>query len=324
LKKTEYENILMLHVVVGILTNNKDEVLITQRRSGTHLAGMWEFPGGKLEPGEVPVDALSRELYEELGVEVTQAEPFIRVHYHYPERDVLLDVWKVTQYVGEAYGREQQPLQWVLPEQLNGYDLPPADIPILKALLLPNYYVILDADNLSSEQLHWQLKSNAANQYSLFLLRAKSLDSKFYSHLAGDLIQLSAQLNVKLLLNSSVEQVTDLSAAGLHLSVQTASVLNKRPLTPDFLLGVSCHSAAELQIAQSLDADFALLSPVQHTQSHLFATPLGWDLFATLIDSVNLPVYGLGGLSSADLVKAKNNGAQGVAGISMFAAGHSE
>jgi 8-oxo-dGTP diphosphatase len=308
----------MLHVVVGILTNNQSEVLITQRRRGTHLAGLWEFPGGKLEPEETRIQALSRELHEELGVEVTQAEPLIRIRHHYPERDVLLDVWKVTQYVEQPYGREQQPLQWVLPEHLHLHNLPPADKPIVKALCLPDFYVILDADNQSTADLYQQLQDNSAKQCSVFLLRSKSLDSVHYCHLARDLIGLSRQLHVKLLLNSSVNQVIDLGAAGLHLSAQAASLLEQRPLAQNFLLGVSCHNENELQAAQRLDADFALLSPVQHTQSHPSSTPLGWDQFSKLVDQVNVPVYALGGLAIAGLAKGKHCGAQGLAGISAF------
>ena len=308
----------MLHVVVGILTNNQSQVLITQRRSGTHLAGMWEFPGGKLEPGETRITALSRELREELGVEVTLAEPLIRIRHHYPERDVLLDVWTINQYQGHAFGCEQQPLRWVFPEDLGSYNLPPADAPILKALSLPDNYVILDADNQSSTDLHNQLQCNAAHQCSVFLLRSKTLDSQHYTRLAMDLIQLSRKLKVKLLLNSTVEQVINLGAAGLHLSTQAACCLDSRPLTHNFLLGVSCHNLGELQIAQRLGADFALLSPVKHTQSHPGSTPLGWSQFSKLVDQINIPVYALGGLTHADLVEAKKNGAQGLAGISVF------
>ena len=308
----------MLHVVVGILTNNQSQVLISQRRNGTHLAGMWEFPGGKLEPGETRTKALSRELREELGIDVILAEPLIRIRHHYPERDVLLDVWKVKQYLGQPFGCEQQPLQWVLSKDLYAYNLPPADAPILKALSLSDYYVILDADNKSLRDLHDQLLCNAANQCHLFLLRSKTRDSHRYTRLATDLIQLSKRLQVKLLLNSSVDQVKNLGSAGLHLSAQAACLLDDRPFTRDFLLGVSCHDVHELQIAQRLDADFALLSPVQQTQSHPHSTPLGWDQFSTLVDQINIPVYALGGLKQDHLVEAKQHGAQGLAGISVF------
>lgn len=308
----------MLHVVVGILTNKQTEVLITKRRSGTHLAGLWEFPGGKLESGESRLQALSRELHEELGVVITQAKPLIRIHHHYPERDVLLDVWKVTEYENQPFGREQQPLQWVMPDQLHRFELPPADGPILKALLLPEYYVVLDADNRSLSELQEQIVLNAEQQCSVFLLRGKLLNQEQYTAIAIDLIEFTRQMNLRLLLNSTVDQVIRLGASGLHLSTQAASCLEHRPLGNNYILGASCHNAKELEHAQHIGADFALLSPVCHTQSHPDSRPLGWEQFFSMSDQVNIPVYALGGLDVDDIDTAKQYGAQGMAGISAF------
>ena len=170
-------------------------------------------PGGKLESGETRTQALSRELHEELGIEVIEAEPLIQVRHHYPEREVLLDVWMISQYKGQAFGREQQPLQWELPERLHTFNLH-RQITHRKTHCLPDYYVILDADNQSPSALYQQLQDNATNLRSVFLLRSKSLDSENYRRLAVNLIALSRQLHVKLLLNSSVEQVIELEALG--------------------------------------------------------------------------------------------------------------
>ncbi len=308
----------MLHVVVGILTNQHSEVLITQRGKESHLAGMWEFPGGKLEAGETRIEALSRELKEELGIIVSVAKPLIQVRHHYSDRDVLLDVWKINKYLKQAYGREQQPLKWVGSDELHAFNLPAANAPILKAISLPEYYVILDADNKSSDELHKQIINNADLQYSLFVLRGKVIDLNRYADLAKGLIQLSRQLRVRLLLNTTVEQVDHLGAAGLHLSAQAASILNIRPMESNRVIGVSCHNANELKKAQQLDADFALLSPVNFTQSHPDSKPLGWNQFSRLVDDVKIPVYALGGLGVSDLTIAKQRGAQGLAGISTF------
>lgn len=304
--------------MAGVLINSHNEVLISNRRQNTHLAGLWEFPGGKLEPGESRLQGLSRELHEELGIKVAQAVALIRVRHRYPERNVLLDVWEITEYHNIAIGREGQPLQWVLPEQLHKYSLPPADEPIRKALLLPNYYVILDADHRSPKQLHEQIEINVRQNCSLFLLRSKMLSNRQYTNLAKNLIRFSRQLNVRLLLNSTAEDVVELGAAGLHLSSRAASCLNHCPVERDFILGVSCHHSNELALAQELDADFALLSPVKQTQSHPLATPMGWSQFSDLVDQINIPVYALGGLGFGDLDTARRYGAQGIAGISAF------
>ena len=124
----------MLRVVVGVLMNGAGNVLVNQRRPGTHMAGFWEFPGGKLGAGENPRDGLRRELAEELGVEVLDAEPLLVLSHRYPERCVQLDVWRVTRYQGKPQPREGQPLRWVPPGHLPSLGLLPADAPIVEAL----------------------------------------------------------------------------------------------------------------------------------------------------------------------------------------------
>ena len=112
-------------------------VLIAQRPSGTHLAGGWEFPGGKLEPGEERVAGLARELEEELGIRIAAPRPLIRVQHAYPSRVVLLDMWVVKRYTGEPQGLDGQALRWCAQEDLAAADLLPADKPIVAALRLP-------------------------------------------------------------------------------------------------------------------------------------------------------------------------------------------
>jgi 8-oxo-dGTP diphosphatase len=109
-------------------------VLIAQRPPGKHMAGGWEFPGGKVGAGESPNDALRRELQEELAIEVQAAEPVIAITHHYPDRSVLLDLWWVTQYSGKPISAEGQPIQWVPIEQLRSVGLLEADLPMIEPL----------------------------------------------------------------------------------------------------------------------------------------------------------------------------------------------
>ncbi|MBA1330850.1 thiamine monophosphate synthase, partial [Candidatus Endoriftia persephone str. Guaymas] len=102
-------------------------VLISKRHEHLHQGGLWEFPGGKLEPGESVEAALRRELYEELGIRISRFEPLIRVTHHYAECSVLLDVYRVFSYQGEPRGMEGQPLNWVLPEAMELALFPAAD-----------------------------------------------------------------------------------------------------------------------------------------------------------------------------------------------------
>ena len=124
-----------LHVLVGLIVDERGRILINQRRPGTHMAGFWEFPGGKLADGETPRQALDRELAEELGITVLDAEPFMQHRHDYPDRRVLLDVWRVTGYTGVPQGLEAQALAWVPAAELIGFGLLPADRPIVDALL---------------------------------------------------------------------------------------------------------------------------------------------------------------------------------------------
>src|SRR5690606_30648453 len=103
----------VIHVMAGALFDATGRVLIAQRPPGKHLAGGWEFPGGKLEPQESALDGLRRELFEELGVHVEQAQPLITLEHHYDDRSVLLDLWHVVSFTGEPRGLEGQALRWV-------------------------------------------------------------------------------------------------------------------------------------------------------------------------------------------------------------------
>lgn len=124
-----------IHVVAGVLVDARGRVLIAQRLPGTHMAGRWEFPGGKLEEGEGPRQGLDRELHEELGVEVLRAEPLVKLSHRYSDRHVHLDVWLVSDYRHEPASREGQGLKWVAPGLLHREDLLEADEPIIGALL---------------------------------------------------------------------------------------------------------------------------------------------------------------------------------------------
>jgi 8-oxo-dGTP diphosphatase len=132
-----------IHVVAGAIADAQGRVLIAQRPRGRHMAGRWEFPGGKLAAGEDPLTGLKRELAEELGIAVRAARPLIRLRHTYPERRVLLDVWQVTDYEGEPQALESQALAWARPDELPQHDLLEADRAIVTALRLPRLARVL-------------------------------------------------------------------------------------------------------------------------------------------------------------------------------------
>jgi mutator protein MutT len=135
----------IIHVVAGAVTDAAGRILIAQRPPGKHLAGGWEFPGGKLEAGESRVAGLARELREELGIEIRSPRPLLRLQHSYSYGHVLLDVWVVSRYRGEPRGVDGQPLRWCRLDELEDErataDLLPADRPIVRALRLPERLV---------------------------------------------------------------------------------------------------------------------------------------------------------------------------------------
>ncbi len=120
----------MIHVAVGLLLRS-DQVLIALRPKQSHQGGLWEFPGGKVEEGESVEAALSRELKEELGVEVHAASFVMQISHDYNDKKVLLDVWSVTDFSGEPSGAEGQPVKWVSQASLQDYQFPEANKPIV-------------------------------------------------------------------------------------------------------------------------------------------------------------------------------------------------
>jgi 8-oxo-dGTP diphosphatase len=121
-------------VVVGLIGDASGRWLVNCRPAGTPLAGAWEFPGGKRLPGEPSLAALKRELDEELGLEVLEAEPVLVLEHDYPDKRVRLDVWHVVRYRGRATPREGQPLRWVTVAECGDLPLLPADGPIVARL----------------------------------------------------------------------------------------------------------------------------------------------------------------------------------------------
>jgi 8-oxo-dGTP diphosphatase len=123
-----------VHVLVGLIADDTGRWLVNRRRAGTHMAGRWEFPGGKSKPGEAPAAALKRELDEELGIDVVEADPWFELCHDYPDKSVRLDIWRVRRYLGDVVAREGQLLKWVTLGELATLPLLEADWPIVERL----------------------------------------------------------------------------------------------------------------------------------------------------------------------------------------------
>ena len=302
-----------IHVVAGVLRDAQGNILLAQRPVDKHLGGLWEFPGGKCEVNESAVDALSRELHEELGIADISSRPLIQVRHDYGDKKIFLDVYLVTHWQGEPVGKEGQPLTWVSLNEMEQYDMPAADEPIIKALKLPTRYLITPPDLLATEVLD-QLKVNLEKGERLFQWRLFGLNADDWSETLAQANALAASYDASIMVNASVDDQKTYQLTSWHLNSRQLRELNERP-GGIVMLSASCHNEIDLQQAEKLGVDFCVLSPVLPTRSHPDATTLGWAVFKDLVKKVNVPVYALGGMSPKQEAKALESGAQGVAGI---------
>jgi len=278
-----------------------------------HQGGLWEFPGGKVEPFENAEAALVRELKEELNIDVISAIPLITIRHRYPDRFVQLNVFLVEQFSGEAESCEGQPFKWVAPAELDQYEFPSANRPIVTAAKLPPYYAILD--DADEALLLPNLEKILNKGVKLIQARLKNLSSAAVTKFVEQAYPLCQQQQAVLLMNSAVDYPAEVD--GIHLTSNHLMALTTRPENSKWL-AASCHNLEQLQHAQKIGVDFVVLAPVLATQTHPGVSSLGWEQFADLVAKVNLPVYALGGMTKSCLTTAQQSGGQGIAAIRAF------
>jgi 8-oxo-dGTP diphosphatase len=123
-----------MQVVVGIIINVEQEILIAQRPFDKYKGGLWEFPGGKVEANESQLEALQRELLEEIGVIVQAAEPWLTIQHDYGDRVVQLNTWLVTEFSGQPQGREGQAICWISKDKFSEFEFPAGNQHIIEQL----------------------------------------------------------------------------------------------------------------------------------------------------------------------------------------------
>lgn len=307
-----------VQVSVGVVFNSNGQILISRRLERSEYGGYWEFPGGKVEPGETLTEALYRELYEEVGICCQNPIPLITVPYNFSAKPIILSVYKVNNFSGTAESREGQPIKWISIDEVSDYRFPPANQAIIHALNLPQKLFITpepDIDNIGVYLL--RLTQAIQNHKPMVRLRAKNISHKQYISLAHQLNFICKTSNVKLIVDD-IETMHETNADGLHLTsenlLQTDNSLNLH----DKIIGGSVHNIEQAKYASKLKLHYACVSPVKHTTTHPNLTPLGWEKFTQLASIIPSPVYALGGLSQSDLNIAVEQGGQGIAGITGF------
>ncbi|MAP34369.1 MAG: thiamine phosphate synthase superfamily [Halomonas sp.] len=308
-----------VHVAAAaMISADQKHVLIARRPSNVDHGGLWEFPGGKLAPYETGLEGLKRELHEELGVEIVRAQPLIRVHHEYPDKHILLDVWQVHEFAGEPFGREGQAVRWVPMNELVNYPFPAANLPILRAVMLPTEYLITGEE--PDDERFASLLERALREDSIRLvqLRAKSLDDAAYVARAERALKLCREYGAKLLLNGEPALLDQVDADGIHLTSARLMQLDRRPIAENKWLSASTHDQKQLSQAAVLGCDFVTLSPLRTTPSHPEVAPMGWHDFQQLVERAGMPVFALGGMTRFDANHARAVGAQGIASIRDF------
>lgn len=303
----------VVEVVAAVILCPDGRFLLTQRPDGKVYSGYWEFPGGKVEPNESLLHALERELWEELGVHVRQAHPWITRVFAYSHATVRLHFFRVMEWEGDLVPREQQGVSWQWPHRVDVSPILPANGPILQSLLLPPVYAITQAAEIGIEAALMQIEQALQSGVRLLQIREKQMAGEMLRSFAENTLALARNYQAKVLINGDVELACEAGADGVHFTSAQLLALPSLPEAGFSLCGASCHNAEELYAAEQLGIDFVVLGPVQSTLTHPGMAPLGWRRFAALIRDYPLPVYALGGLNAYDLSVAQEMGAHGIA-----------
>ncbi len=308
-----------IDVAAAVIRDDDGRVLVTQRMPGRHLEGLWEFPGGKIEPGEAPNRALARELAEELGIETGPMRPVVSVTHEYAEKTVRLRLFELHSYAGVPEGREGQALQWVDVEALRELEMPAADRPLVRLLDLDAHYSISPSPagfgNPEAFLAGWQACLDAG--FRLLRLRPGPAEA-IPESLVRSIAERTRAAGARWLVSGELDVIAHCPADGVHLSTRQLVEHHRRPVTADKLLAASCHDLEEIRMAADLGADFVTLAPVSATRRQPGVLPLGWHDFERVVRHSPLPVLALGGLEPDDWGHARAAGAFGVAGVRAF------
>jgi 8-oxo-dGTP diphosphatase len=309
----------LVSVSVGVIGQKHGSYLLSLRNKPRSFSGLWEFPGGKIETGESGVEALTRELYEEVGIKVSvEPIPLINFKYEYSDFIVEMHVYRLEEWEGSPISCEGQQLMWVTLEELLSTKMPDANDAIKSALRLPKTCLItpdFEGDELSYLN---QLQVCLSNGVKLVQLRMPGSSQVCVARIAREALALCRNHMATLLINNEPSLVDELHADGLHLPSYILKDLSERPISEQSLLSTSCHNKSEVAHANKVGVDFGYICPINKPFSHDSPSILGWEAAAELASLANFPVFALGGLKKGDTEHAGNLGFQGVSMVTAL------
>ena len=294
-----------MEVAAAVIQRPDGAFLLAQRPPGKVYAGYWEFPGGKAEPGEPAAQALSRELHEELGIDVETAYPWMTRVFTYPHGTVRLNFFRVVGWRGEPHPKEEQAIAWQKAGAATVAPMLPANAPVLASLALPVEYATTDAARWGIAAMLDKLERALERGLKLVQLREPGLGTEERRIFCQNAIGRAHRYGCKVMVKTPHP-----GADGIHFTAAELMKLNARPGA--MLVAASCHTREELDHAMRLELDFAVLGPVREKAG---AAPLGWERFAEIVRGTTIPVYAIGGLTRADMEDAWRAGAHGIAMI---------
>ena len=292
----------VVHVAVAVIQHADGTVLLAQRPKHKLSGGCWEFPGGKVEPNETPVQALIREVNEEVGILPERMFAWCDYQHDYGDKRVHLHVFRVSAWRGEAHGREGQPISWEDPASINVAPLLAANERIRALLALPQVIVNLDPRNGVAACLDG-IRQYASQGVTLFKLADKGCTPGQLGQLAQRAVIEAHQQRARLIVNGDETLARRVHADGMALPARKIDFISRRPAVRHVV--ARCENASDLAWAAAHGADFVVLGLEQDSQAR-------WRDFAAMIVDFPLPVYAWGNLDTDALARARDHGAHGV------------
>ncbi|HEY1057890.1 MAG TPA: Nudix family hydrolase [Limnobacter sp.] len=322
-----------IDVAVAVVFNHRGQVLWGCRPEGKPYAGYWEFPGGKVEPGETVWQALVRELREELDIECLAGGRWFIVEHDYEHAHVRLHLYRVWTYRGEPKSLEGQQFAWASLNDSDFSPILPATAPLLPVLAQPRLMVLTDF-HANFEACAQRLRKGLSevNEPVFLQFREPGLCGGALVKAFEQVQSLAQQFpHCSLLIHSATRQALMVAVADglldaatvaahpVHLTEEHLHSLDTNQSASFTAWGASVHSEESLDKAHALGLRYAVLGAVKETPSHPGQDGLGWDGFDAMTEQARLPVFAIGGLAMEDMHEACAHGAHGIAMMRKFA-----